>query len=106
MPDRFLNGRHPEEGVWALRSRRVVTPSGVRHAAVVIRGETIDALVPPDRLDASWPVEDVGDRFVLPGLVDAHVHINEPGRTDWEGFATATRAAAAGGITTLLDMPL
>ena len=51
-------------------------------------------------------VEDVGDRVVLPGLVDTHVHINEPGRTEWEGFATATRAAAAGGITTLVDMPL
>ena len=48
----------------------------------------------------------MGDRLVLPGLVDTHVHINEPGRTEWEGFATATRAAAAGGITTLVDMPL
>ncbi len=48
----------------------------------------------------------MGDRVVLPGLIDTHVHINEPGRTDWEGFATATRAAAAGGITTLVDMPL
>ena len=47
-----------------------------------------------------------GDRFVLPGLVDTHVHINEPGRTEWEGFRTATRAAAAGGYTTLVDMPL
>ena len=54
----------------------------------------------------SCPVEDVGDRVVLPGLVDTHVHINEPGRTEWEGFDTATRAAAAGGITTLVDMPL
>ena len=48
----------------------------------------------------------MGDRVVLPGMVDTHVHINEPGRTEWEGFATATRAAAAGGITTLVDMPL
>ena len=48
----------------------------------------------------------MGDRVVLPGLVDTHVHINEPGRTEWEGFVTATRAAAAGGITTLVDMPL
>ena len=52
------------------------------------------------------PVQDVGDRVVSPGLVDSHVHVNEPGRTDWEGFATATRAAAAGGVTTLVDMPL
>ncbi len=57
-------------------------------------------------LPESCPVEDVGDRVVLPGLVDTHVHINEPGRTEWEGFETATRAAAAGGITTLVDMPL
>ncbi|MEA2632198.1 MAG: allantoinase [Chloroflexota bacterium] len=94
------------ESVWALRSRLVVTPSGVRDSAVVVRGEVIDSLVTPDRLDPSWPVEDVGDLVVLPGLVDAHVHINEPGRTEWEGFATATRAAAAGGITTRVDMPL
>jgi allantoinase len=92
--------------VWVLRSRRVVTPAGLRDAAVVIRGATIDAVVEPGSLDRSWPVEDVGDRFVLPGLVDTHVHINEPGRTEWEGFFTATRAAAAGGITTLVDMPL
>ena len=59
-------------------------------------------LVPPVRA----PSRTSGDRVVLPGLVDTHVHINEPGRTEWEGFATATRAAAAGGITTLVDMPL
>ncbi len=47
-----------------------------------------------------------GDLVLLPGLVDSHVHVNEPGRTEWEGFATATRAAAAGGYTTLVDMPL
>src|SRR5262249_40513047 len=52
------------------------------------------------------PVEDVGDLIVFPGLVDTHVHVNEPGRTEWEGFATATAAAAAGGITTIFDMPL
>src|SRR6185436_17269673 len=61
--------------------------------------------VGPAALDAR-PVRDVGDRVVSPGLVDCHVHINEPGRTDWEGYATATRAAAAGGVTTLVDMPL
>ncbi|CAG8756742.1 1978_t:CDS:2, partial [Acaulospora colombiana] len=49
---------------------------------------------------------DAGDLYILPGLVDAHVHLNEPGRTDWEGFATGTQAAAAGGVTTVVDMPL
>jgi allantoinase len=92
--------------IWVLQSRRVVTPSGVHGAAVVIRGETIEAVLAPGSVDAAWPVEDVGDRFVLPGLVDIHVHINEPGHTEWEGFRAATRAAAAGGITTLVDMPL
>src|SRR5690606_5053039 len=52
------------------------------------------------------PVTDIGDRVLMPGLVDSHVHIDEPGRTHWEGFETATRAAAAGGVTTLVDMPL
>jgi allantoinase len=94
------------EECWVLRSRRVVTPSGVRDAAIVSRGETIAAVLAPDAVDPAWPVEDVGDRYVLPGMVDTHVHINEPGRTDWEGFQSATRAAAAGGITTLVDMPL
>jgi allantoinase len=91
---------------WALVSEQVVTPDAVRPAAVLVRGEKIDAVVAPDEIPAGCPVEDVGSRLVLPGLVDIHVHINEPGRTDWEGFETATRAAAAGGITTLVDMPL
>jgi allantoinase len=91
---------------WAIRSRCVLTPDGARAAAVLVRGEQIAAVVAPDQVPAGWPVEDVSGRAVLPGLVDAHVHINEPGRTEWEGFATATRAAAAGGVTTLVDMPL
>jgi allantoinase len=91
---------------WAIRSERVVTPEGLRPAAVVVRGEKIAAVVPPDQLPDACPVDDVGRLALLPGLVDTHVHINEPGRTEWEGFATATRAAAAGGITTLVDMPL
>src|SRR5580692_3366321 len=91
---------------WALRGRAVVTPGGVRPAAVIVRGEKIAAVVGPDDVGAGVPIIDVGDKLILPGLVDTHVHINEPGRTDWEGFETATRAAAAGGITTLIDMPL
>ncbi len=93
-------------GAWAIAGRAVLTPEGLRPAAVVVRGETIAAVVPPEQTPAGLPVEDVGTRVLLPGLVDTHVHINEPGRTDWEGFETATRAAAAGGITTLVDMPL
>ena len=91
---------------WAIGSKHLITPEGVREGAVVIQGEKIVAVVTPDRLPAGYPYEDVGERVVMPGLVDAHVHINEPGRTEWEGFATATRAAAAGGFTTLVDMPL
>ena len=91
---------------WALISRRVVTPSGIRAAAVLIAGESIVDVVEPDQLPAASRVVDVGDHAILPGIVDTHVHINEPGRTEWEGFVTATRAAAAGGITTLVDMPL
>jgi allantoinase len=97
-------GQNPQ--LWALASRRVVTPAGLREAAVLISGEKIVDVVARQELTASCRVEDVGDRVVLPGLVDIHVHINEPGRTEWEGFASATRSAAAGGITTLVDMPL
>jgi allantoinase len=91
-----------------VRSRRVVTPEGVRPAAVHIRAGMIMRVGAWDDVgdgdgDA---LHDVGELMVLPGLVDTHVHINEPGRTEWEGFSTATRAAAAGGVTTLLDMPL
>ncbi len=90
----------------AIRSRRVVTPRGEVDAAVVIEGERIVAIKPPDEVSDDIPLEDLGDLAVLPGLIDVHTHINEPGRTEWEGFATATRAAAAGGFTTLVDMPL
>ena len=106
MPDEPRAMEPPIRPVWALRSRRVVTPTGVRDAAVIIAGEKIVAVVAPGDIPSDCPVEDALDRVVLPGLVDAHVHINEPGRTEWEGFETATRAAAAGGITTLFDMPL
>jgi allantoinase len=90
----------------AIVSQRVVTPSGVRPAAVIIEGSTIRNVVDRGSVPALLPVYDAGSLVVMPGLVDSHVHINEPGRTHWEGFETATKAAAAGGITTLVDMPL
>jgi allantoinase len=90
----------------ALRSRRVVTPQGERDACVLIDGEQIVDILSPDAMPTDIACEDLGTLALLPGLVDAHTHINEPGRTEWEGFATATRAAAAGGFTTVIDMPL
>lgn len=85
-----------------LKSRRVILPGGERPAAVGIRDGKIAAIGPY----AATAGDDLGELVLLPGLVDTHVHINEPGRTDWEGFTTATKAAAAGGVTTLIDMPL
>jgi allantoinase len=90
----------------AFLSRRVVTPDGLRPAAVLVEGERIRGIVPAGQIPVDAEVKDFGDAAILPGLVDSHVHINDPGRSDWEGFETATRAAAAGGYTTLLDMPL
>lgn len=90
----------------AIVSRRVITPDGERAAAVLVRDGWIVGLVESDNVPAGVVVEDVGNLVVMPGLVDTHVHINEPGRTEWEGFETATKAAAAGGITTLIEMPL
>jgi len=85
-----------------LRSRRVVAPDGVRAATIHIDGERIERIGdygdPPD--------VDYGELVIMPGLVDSHVHVNEPGRAEWEGFDSATRAAAAGGVTTIIDMPL
>ncbi|MFE3093382.1 allantoinase AllB [Streptomyces sp. NPDC059248] len=91
----------------ALRSTRVVTPEGIRPALVTVAGGRIAGVLPYDTVPPpDIPLEDVGDDAVLPGLVDTHVHVNDPGRTEWEGFRAATRAAAAGGVTTLIDMPL
>ncbi|ONH34769.1 allantoinase AllB [Protofrankia sp. BMG5.30] len=95
----------PERPV-VLCSSRVVTPDGVRPAAVHIRDGRITAVTRPEAVRATPGVTDLGDLALLPGAVDTHVHVNEPGRTEWEGFATATRAAAAGGVTTIIDMPL
>ena len=91
---------------WVIRSRRVATPEGLRAATIVVRGEVIAEILPFESAPAGLELRDVGEFTILPGVVDTHVHINEPGRTEWEGFETATRAAAAGGVTTLVDMPL
>jgi len=87
-----------------VRARRAVTPDGVRPVSVAVRDGRIAALAGfGDALDAAITEELPGTEVLLPGLVDTHVHVNEPGRTEWEGFATATQAAAAGGVTTLID---
>jgi allantoinase len=95
---------------FGLASRRVVFPDGVRPAAVLIDGEKIAGVIEGkfEQIDVprGYGIENLGDLVIAPGLVDAHVHINEPGRTEWEGFETATKSAAAGGVTTLVDMPL
>ena len=88
-----------------IRSRRVVLPGGVAPAEIETRDGTIVA-VRTGEFSSREVDLDAGNLYVLPGLVDTHVHINEPGRTDWEGFQSATRSAAAGGVTTLVDMPL
>ena len=93
-------------GTLLIRSRRMVLPGGVSEAAAVVRDGRIEEVGEYGlHRDADRTV-DLGDLPLLPGLVDSHVHVNEPGRTEWEGFASATRAALAGGVTTICDMPL
>ena len=89
-----------------VRGKRVITPQAEQAASIHIHDGVITAIAPYEDIPAGCQLHEAGDSVVMPGLVDTHVHINEPGRTDWEGFTTATRAAAAGGITTLIEMPL
>ena len=89
-----------------IRGRRIVLPDGERPAALHIDNGVIADVRDYENVEGATELIDVGPLVVSPGLVDPHVHVNEPGRTDWEGFDTATRAAAAGGITTIIDMPL
>src|SRR5712675_3269891 len=92
--------------VQAFASSRVVLPGKIGAFAVLAEGQKIVGVVPRNDVPDSIQVRDFGDSAILPGLVDSHIHINEPGRTEWECFRTATRAAAAGGYTILVDMPL
>ncbi|CAI7823159.1 unnamed protein product [Closterium sp. NIES-53] len=94
---------------FVLVSSRVVTPNGVIPAAITVRDGVITAVLEGTAAGSrpsGLPVLDYGDAVISPGLVDVHVHLNEPGREEWEGFVTGTRAAAAGGVTALVDMPL
>ena len=90
----------------AFVTRQVITSEGIRPAAILVEGEQIQAVVSPDQIPDRFKIHDFGEAAILPGLVDSHVHINDPGRAEWEGFENATRAAAAGGYTLLVDMPL
>lgn len=89
-----------------IRGARVAVAGGLRAAAIHIADGRITRLAAFDEVPAGTELVEAGDALVFPGLVDTHVHVNEPGRAEWEGFATATRAAAAGGVTTIVDMPL
>ena len=90
---------------FALKSKRVLTPEGIREAVVIIEDGIITDIT-DHTAKLNCEVTDFQELIIMPGLVDTHVHINDPGRTHWEGFETATKSAAAGGITTLVDMPL
>jgi len=90
----------------AFVSERIVTPDGIRPGAIIVRDGKIGRFLPASQIPANIEVHNFGEFAILPGLVDSHLHINDPGRAEWEGFETATRAAAAGGYTTLVDMPL
>lgn len=90
-----------------IRARRVILPEGARPACVVVDGQSITDIKDYDAaVEAAEEIALPDDQVLMPGLVDSHVHVNEPGRTQWEGYETATRAALAGGITTIIDMPL
>ncbi len=90
----------------AIHSTRVVTPTGVVQATLILADGKIQDVLPGRVEQKGISFESFGDQVIMPGVIDAHVHINEPGRTEWEGFETATKAAAAGGITTMIEMPL
>ena len=108
-PTEFSSSQHP---ITVLASTRAVISGNLTPATVVISTITgkitsvTQTLLPPSTFPEGTPYKDHSPHVLLPGIVDAHVHLNEPGRTEWEGFYTGTRAAASGGVTTVVDMPL
>jgi allantoinase len=96
----------PEKPDLIVRGKTVVTPAGESASAIHIRSGVIVAVTRFDDVPPGVPIHEAADSVVMPGLVDTHVHINEPGRTEWEGFSSATRSAAVGGVTTIIEMPL
>lgn len=96
----------PIPSLFGIYSSRIVTETGLFNGTILIKDGVISKLIEGKPSQANYPIEDLNDLVVMPGLIDSHVHINEPGRTEWEGFETMTKAAVAGGITTLVDMPL
>ena len=91
---------------FAIHSHRTYLDGHLQSATIFIKNGLIHSIQKGKVEFPNCPLEDVGNAVLMPGLIDPHVHINEPGRTDWEGFDTGTKAAAAGGISTLVDMPL
>lgn len=91
--------------IFGIHSTNVLTENGLKDATLVIENGIISD-IREGKINVDFPLEELGDLVVMPGIIDSHVHINEPGRTEWEGFETITKAAVAGGITTLVDMPL
>jgi allantoinase len=89
-----------------IRGNSILTPGGMQRGALLISNGIITAIVSEVPANNTAHIVDIGDKVLMPGIIDPHVHINEPGRTEWEGFETATRAAVAGGITSLVEMPL
>jgi len=90
----------------AIIGKNICTPAGITAGVVLVKDGVVADVVASLPQDAGRTVIDIGEKVLMPGIIDPHVHLNEPGRTNWEGFATGTRSAAAGGITTLVDMPL
>lgn len=98
-----MTNLNPDFGIY---SSRILTETGFFDGTILIKNGVISKLVEGKLQNQNFPIENLGDLVVMPGIIDSHVHINEPGRTEWEGFETITKAAIAGGITTLVDMPL